>query len=182
MAARGHPYIRTVETAERDAEIARYWIGRTIGEVAAHFGVNKATVSRARKRAIDAAVVPAGREAIAAELLKLDAWQETALAVLRANHVQVADGRVVRDGDQTVSDDRPVLMAIDRLLRIAERRARLCGFDAPSRAEVRVTDDLTAQIEELARELGTVTGAAGEDRSVADRGEERTPGPAPSTT
>lgn len=182
MGATGRDFTRDIETAERDAAIARYCIGRNYDEVAAHFGVNKSTVCRARQRAIAAAVKPAGEEAIAAELVKLDAWEDAALAVLRAHHVQVADGRVVRDGDEAVVDGRPVLMAIDRLLRIAERRAKLRGYDAPSRAEVRVTDDLTVQIEELAAELGAASGDPGPDRSTTDRSEERTPGPAPSPT
>lgn len=162
-----------VDTAERDAAIAHYWTAdRTITEVAAHFKVNKSTVSRARDRAIDAARKPAGEQAIARARLELDRLEQVAWAVLHANHVHVSDGQVVYDNDAAVTDHRPVLMAMDRLLRIAERRARLEGYDAPSRAEVRITDDITAEIESLAAEL------AGADRSVADRSPQGAPGPA----
>lgn len=161
-----------IESAERDAEIAHYWTAdRTINEVAAHFGINKSTVSRARERAIAAARRPAGEEAIAAARLELDRLEQIGWAVLHANHVHISDGQVVYDNDEPVTDHRPVLMAMDRLLRIAERRARLEGYDAPTRAEVRVTDDITAEIESLAAEL------AGADRRTADRSEESTPGP-----
>jgi hypothetical protein len=35
-----------------------------------------------------------------------------------------------------LEDDAPVLAAVDRLLRIQERRAKLLGLDAPVRADV----------------------------------------------
>lgn len=177
MGANGRDFTRDIATAERDAEIARYCIGRTLSQAAEHFGLNKSTISRARRRAIAAAVVPAGQEAIAAEMIELEALRHEAWTVLRANHVHVADGRVVHDDGQPVTDHKPVLMAIDRLLRIQERRAKLQGYDAPSRAEVRVTDDLTAQIEELAAELGAAAGDLGTDRGAPDRSQEGAAGP-----
>jgi len=155
MAARGNPYQRSYTTAERDAEIARYCIGRTVSEAAEHFGVNKSTISRARARAIDAVIRPAGEEAKAAELLELDALAVEAWQVLRANHIHVSDGRVVRDDGQPILDHKPVLMAIDRILRIQERRARLMGYDAPTRKVVEVlTNDVVDQA--IAQELAAM--------------------------
>lgn len=159
--AAGTHFERTIETAERDAEIARYKIGRTYQQCADQFGVSKHTAHDAVRRAIDAAVVTAGRDVIAAELIKLDALEETAWAVLRANHIVVSDGRIMvdpraKDGDgekALLVDSKPVLMAIDRILRCQERRARLLGLDAPVRQEVRVVDSTDAAIEQLAAEL-----------------------------
>lgn len=159
---------RSYATAERDAEIARYCIGRTITAAAAHFGVNKSTISRARRRAIDAVITPAGEEAKAAELLELDALRDEAWAVLRAEHVHVADGRIVKDDGTPVTDHRPVLMAIDRLLKIQERRARLQGLDAPTKQQIHVlTEDVVdAALREAAEEHARLT-TADPDRSTA---------------
>ena len=45
---------------------------------------------------------------------------------------------------------------IDRALRIMERRSKLLGLDAPMKQDLRVTDRLDAQIEQLAAELLTL--------------------------
>ena len=51
-------------------------------------------------------------------------------------------------------DDGPVLQAVDRLLKIADRRAKLLGLDAPKRVEVSDgTPDLDAAVRELEAEL-----------------------------
>lgn len=66
-------------------------------------------------------------------LATLDAMAGEVWAVLQARHLTIQNGRVVRDDDDApVLDDGPVLSAVDRLLRIEERRARLLGIDAPS--------------------------------------------------
>ena len=52
-------------------------------------------------------------------------------------HVAISNGRVVYQGENPVKDDGPALQAIDRLLKIQERRARLIGLDAPVKHEVR---------------------------------------------
>ena len=49
-----------------------------------------------------------------------------------------------------------VLNGIDRALRIMERRSKLLGLDAPMKQDLRVTDRLDAQIEQLAAELFTL--------------------------
>ncbi len=46
------------------------------------------------------------------------------------------------------------------VLRIMDRRAKLLGLDAPARSEVRVSDAVDTQIEELARQLGMRDGNA----------------------
>lgn len=77
-----------------------------------------------------------------------------AMEVLEREHVTVSNGRVVSLDDGTpLPDDGPVLQAIDRLLRIQERRARLLGLDAPVKRDLTLTDERTARIEALAEEL-----------------------------
>lgn len=66
-------------------------------------------------------------------LAHLDDMAAAVWAVLAARHLTIANGKVVRDeADEPLLDDAPVLSAVDRLLRIEERRARLLGMDAPS--------------------------------------------------
>lgn len=168
---RGTPLTRTIETAERDAEIARYCVHHTITAAAAHFGLNKSTISRARNRAIAEAVRPAGEEALGAELVKLDLYEAAVLEVLRANHVYVSDGRIIRDNDPDATpllDYRPVLMAVDRGLRISERRARLLGLDAPTKQQIHVlTEDVVdAALREAAEEHARLTAPADPSRSL----------------
>lgn len=77
----------------------------------------------------------------ALELARLDRLQQIAWEVLERPHVAVSHGRVVTvktaDGREVrLPDDGPKLAAIDRLLKIADRRAKLLGLDAaedPSR-------------------------------------------------
>ena len=46
------------------------------------------------------------------------------------------------------------LPAIDRALRLMERRARLLGLDAPARADIKVSDEIDVEIEQLLAQLG----------------------------
>ena len=90
-------------------------------------------------------------ELVKLEMERLDAMQLEALSVLQTEHVLVNSGAVVRtlvldekgrpviDSDTGLPksvpllDDGPRLQAIDRLLKIQERRARLLGLDKPTK-------------------------------------------------
>ena len=81
----------------------------------------------------------------------------------------VQNGRVVRDADgRTIDDPMPRLAAIDRIVRVMERRARLLGLDAPAKTDVRVSDVLDEQIQQLAAELGFMA-ALGDIREEEDQ-------------
>lgn len=75
----------------------------------------------------------------ALELERLDALYREAWAIMEKPHLLVQGGRaieVVVDGQAVkLRDDGPKLAAMDRLLKIAERRARLLGIDAPVQIE-----------------------------------------------
>lgn len=116
------------------------------------------------QRALVAAVSEPAAEVRALELLRLDEMWVAALSVLKRAHVTVSNGRVVRvkksDGtEEPLLDDGPVLAAIDRLLKIQERRARLLGLDAPTKVEVISDDTVDREIKRLTEEL---------DRTAAD--------------
>ena len=81
----------------------------------------------------------------------------------------VQKGRVVRHADgRPLEDSGPRLQAIDRILKVMERRARLLGLDAPAKSDVRVTDVLDEQIQQLAAELGFMA-ALGDIREEEDQ-------------
>lgn len=106
------------------------------------------------------------------ELTRLDQLTLEAIGVLQTQHYAITPaGKVGRhpDTDEVLVDDGPVLAAIDRLLKIQARRARLLGLDAPQKMEVWTIDAIDAKIEELSRQL-----TATEDEAGATPGTEAT--------
>jgi hypothetical protein len=78
----------------------------------------------------------AADELRAIEIAHLDMLRQKAWEVLEASHVTVSHGKVIKikdsEGNEVLlPDSAPILAAIDRLVRIAERRAKLCGIDSP---------------------------------------------------
>lgn len=170
-------YTRTLEGAERDAEMARMRTdGYSYPAIARHFDVGQSTAYDAVQRAMLATVQEPGEEVKRLELERLDEMYREVLDVLRRPHVTVSQGRIVRqqigwelnpedgsfqlDGDgkpipqfEDLLDDGPVLAATDRLLKIQERRARLLGLDAPQRMSV--------DAENIGREIGELLAAMG---------------------
>lgn len=132
-------YERTLASAERDAQAARlraqHW---TYQQIADELGYpDKSVAYRAVQRALRAAIREPGEELLALELERLDRLARAAEEVLEAHHVKVAGGEIVYDeAGQPLEDTRPVLEAIDRLLKIQERRARLLGLDAPVKQQI----------------------------------------------
>lgn len=144
--ARGR-WVQGVESVERDAEAmrlrARGWsmprISRELG-----YG-DEANVRRALKKHTERVTGEAAAELRQASLDRLDYALEQALRVMETRHFLFHNGRLctmpASDGGEPVPvlDDGPVLAAIDRVVRIEERRAKLLGTDAPTRQEVEAT-------------------------------------------
>jgi len=155
---------------------------RPYREIAIELGISEDVAEKDYQRAVEArrTALDANRDAaVAIETAKLDALEQAAWQVLKAKHVTVSQGRIVgrytgrflrdeegeimRDGlgkplmeVEEIEDDAPVLAAIDRLVKIAERRARLRGLDAPTKVEV--DDARREQIEAYAAELAAWVG------------------------
>ncbi|WP_413102228.1 helix-turn-helix domain-containing protein [Streptomyces sp. Inha503] len=130
-------WIRMPETATRDAEAARLRArGMTYRTIAAELGMDVHSVHDAVKRALKEIVQEPAEDVRRMELERLDFLYEKAIEVLEREHVTVSQGKIIYQGDAPLLDDGPVLQAIDRLLRIQERRAKLLGLDAATKTQV----------------------------------------------
>lgn len=154
-------FCRGLAGAERDAEAARLRAqGLAYREIAEALGYADASGAyKSVTRALNAVPAEAVDELRAVELARLDDLTRRAWAVATKTHpVVAANGRVVLgpDGEPLV-DDGPVLHALDRLLKIAERRARLLGLDAAKKYEVKqqvvTLDAIDAAIADLRSQL-----------------------------
>jgi hypothetical protein len=156
-------FVPTAQTAERDAEAARMRSrGATFAEIARALGyADPSTASRAIQRALTSVRADGVEELRALEGERLDELQRRAWAILDDPGPVVSEGRVVKGPDgQPLVDAERVLKAIDRLLRISERRCKLFGLDMPSAVRVEST---TVMDEEIASMLAALDQQARED-------------------
>lgn len=170
---------RSTETAARDARAAElHGQGWTYERIAAELGfASKGHAHNAVQRAYDAIDLEGVERAKKADLERLDRLIEQAWAVMLRPHFAVSNGRVVRrfvdverdedgierlDADgkeipvfEDVMDDAPILAAVAHIRALLERRARIYGYDAPTRARVEVipAETVEAQISALEAEL-----------------------------
>lgn len=150
-------FVQEVETAERDAKAAELKAtGMSYGAVARALGfADESGAYRAAQRAMRAIAEPA-RELRALELARLDFALQAAWKIMTMAHIAVSNGRVVLHPETgaPLRDYGPVLAAIDRVIRIGERRAKLLGLDAPTKIEAITVDQIEQAINQLAEELG----------------------------
>jgi uncharacterized protein YerC len=148
----GGQFVRTVETAEQDAEAARLRSrGMTYRQIAAQLGVDVSTAHRAVQRALAEIVAEPAADAVAFELQRLDEELQRlddlyarVIEVLEREHVTVSQGRVVTmDDGSPVPDDDWILRAVDRLVKIddsrrknGESRRKLLGLDSPLKTQL----------------------------------------------
>jgi hypothetical protein len=124
---------RRIAVAQRRAQALKLRLtGARYDDIAAQLGYStRAAAIQDVQRALVASVHEPAEELRALEVQRLDMLWQTALRVLTRQHVTVSNGKVVHLDGTPVKDDGPILAAIDRLLRIQERRAKLLGL--PSR-------------------------------------------------
>lgn len=152
-------FIKSPSTAKRDAEAARLRAeGKTYDEIAEALKFSDRSLARrAVERALAVAVREPADELRHLELIRLDALWMQAAKVMTTEHLTVNQGRVIEGPDGLpLKDDAPVLSAIDRLLKIMERRAKLVGLDAASKVEVMSVEAIDREIADLTAELGRV--------------------------
>lgn len=149
----------------RDSEAARLKaLGWSLERIATHLelwvdgrrenGPSPDRAAASIKRAMARAVRFATDETRALELQSYDELEAICWRELQANPRLVQQGRIIVDEEGLAVPDKRLLMEIvDRILKIKERRARLLGLDAPTRAEVITVDSVDAEIAKLEEEL-----------------------------
>ena len=154
-------FARTLGQAERDRNAVQLRSrGQTYQQISDELGYgNLSNARRAVKKALEGIIVDAREDFIKLQLDELDMMTRSVIEVLETKHYVVSEGRIVYRGDKELLDDSPVLQAVDRLLKISDRRAKLLGLDAPKRVEVSDgTGDLDAAVRDLAAELALAAG------------------------
>lgn len=153
-------FTRQVDTVHRDADAVRLRAcGKTYAEIANALGYgDKSAARKAVERGLAEVIEEPAAELRTLELERLDRLTAVCWEVLEREHVTVSHGHVVRrevgierdaagaivfDGAgkpipiyEDLLDDGPSLQAVDRLLRIQQRRAALLGLDAPQKQEI----------------------------------------------
>jgi hypothetical protein len=148
---RNGQWTKTLAQAELDTRaVALRSTGLSYRAIGRLMDVSMSSAHRMVLRALAAVPVQAVGELRRIELERLDALTVCAFAEMDKVHPYVSNGRLI----EGVEDSGPVLQAIGVLLRISESRRRLLGLDAPSRLHVLLSDEMTAEIEALAQELG----------------------------
>lgn len=144
-AVNGQARPNTAILAERDARIFRLKLqGLTVRQIADAVGCSKSTVDDRITRAIGELVNPLAEEARALEHARLDGLRMEANAVL---------SRARQAGDDDLR-----LKAIDRLLKVSERAAKLDGLDAREPLEIVLKQRIELESEVVAKAvLGTIT-------------------------
>ena len=129
-------YVRTEEQARIDTEALKLRsLGWTYQQIADQMGCTKQAASDRCKRALAAIPAEAVDEYRRIEGERLDTL------------LKIAMNRVVDDG-------KGALFAIDRVLAIMDRRAKLLGLDAPTKTQVITLDYIESEIMRLEAELG----------------------------
>lgn len=151
-------FTRTLEGARRDAAACEMRTrGATYQQIADALGYgDRSHAHRAVQAALAALPADSAEDLRRMQLEQLDYLTAQTVAILERDHPTVSQGgRIVLDEqNQAVTDDGPALQAINLLLRIQDRRAKLKGLDAPTRAEVVTLDAINAEIARIAAELG----------------------------
>jgi hypothetical protein len=135
-------FVTNPDTVARDAEACRLRRdGHSLRNIADILGyASSGAVSDAIKRILDSVRAEPAADVRQMELDRLDELWQAAVTVLRKRHLAHSGGKLVEavidDVEVQLEDSKPVLDAIDRLLRIQARRAALLGLDAPTKAEV----------------------------------------------
>lgn len=144
-----NPSSRSNPAEKAEQQVQAYTLslrGHSLREIGRLMGVSHETARKLISLEADARVLPLADQLRKQQLDRLNEMRMAALAVLEREHVHISEGRVVRDKDPetgevlgAIVDDGPVLAAIDRLVKIEDRMAKLLGLDAPVQQEIAAT-------------------------------------------
>lgn len=146
-------YDRDPDTAAQDARACELRARSfTYQQIADQLGMSKGHAYASVQRALRETIQEPAEELRQLELIRLDDLHRAARTVMEATHYVVDRGQVVEWAGSPLVDDGPVLAAIDRMLRVQERRAKLLGLDAPQRVSIdaqQIGDDIKGLIASL---------------------------------
>lgn len=131
-------YVRTPETAKRDAEAAELRAeGLSYEAIAEQLGFSDRTnARRAVRRALREIVQGPAEKLLAIHMERLETLYEAAVEVLEADHVVVSHGRIICDDDgQPLKDDGPKLAAIREARSTLDSFWTLTGMKKPAKVE-----------------------------------------------
>ncbi|WP_062434957.1 helix-turn-helix domain-containing protein [Herbidospora daliensis] len=137
-------YDRDPTVAERDAQAAALRArSLTYQQIGDQLGISRQSAYEAVKRALADTLAEPAEAVRTLELERLDGMWQAVQGVLERKHLTVSNGKVVQLPDEDgklvpIEDDAPILQAVDRLLKIQERRAKLLGLDTPVKQELTV--------------------------------------------
>lgn len=141
--------------AERAIRDEKIWQRRLDGadyhQIANEFGITAARVSQILTKAIKERRADVADRAAEWALARIERMRQQVNSVLNAEHIVISHGHIIRrniggewdtesetwiGGDwEDVTDHDPILRAVDRLLKIDEREAKLLGLDSPTKVE-----------------------------------------------
>lgn len=136
--AHGH-YIRTPETAARDARAAQLRAeGWTIQAIADELGYNsKTSATLAIRRALQAIVHGPAEQLLSLYVDRLENLYHAAEDIREQDHVVVSHGKIIKDDDgNPLTDSGPKLAAIREARETLVSMRKMLGLDAPSRVSV----------------------------------------------
>lgn len=107
----------------------------TFEQIADQLGISRAGAHRGFHRALPRIPEPAASAYRAEHLARLELARSVVLDILAAKHVTVSQGVVVRIDGQPIEDDGPTLAAVDRLVKLDEREAKLLGLDSAEKID-----------------------------------------------
>lgn len=149
----GGKFQRTLEGVEFDRRCAELKAeGKSFRQIGVEMGVSHVSAMRAYKRALtDAALDPATREEWIARSVDDNLERAARMwEILNTDHPMVQFGKIIPG----VNDLGPKFMAERALARIDKALRELIGTDAPTRVDVRVSDQQLLLIAELEQKLG----------------------------
>lgn len=134
----GGKFVYTMDSMTRDAKACELRsAGRTYSQIAEELKYpNQGCAFRGVQRAIKEILQEPAEEVRQLELQRLDNMYASVVEVMERQHFTVSNGRIIYHGDSPLPDDSPVLQAVDRLLKIQERRSKLLGLDAAQKTQV----------------------------------------------
>lgn len=125
-------YIRTIEAAEQDAEIARLYAegSHSFQEIADQLGISKWAAIRGYRRAVREVVQAAGKEALSVQIDRMEYLFAKAVEVLESDHVVVSHGKVITMADPATGEEKPLKDHAPALAAIREARQCLEAFQS----------------------------------------------------